>query len=737
MIRQIPGWLAPAFKRPQDGADPVRFGRYNRGELYGTLVLIAAVALVFMPVIGFGFLNYDDPLNVCDNPLVTHFSWANIRRFWSSPYEGLYIPLTYSLWVFLAGLSGLFSAGDSALQPAIFHAANLLVHLASVLVVFRLLRQLLNNDWAAVAGALLFGLHPIQVEAVAWVTGMKDLLGGFFSILALERFLFYVTAAGGRDAALRRYGLASLVFVLALLAKPSAMTVPLLAGVIAYFCLGRSPKVLLGELLPWLLLAIPVLIVARASQPIAQISFDLSWWQRLLVVGDSLSFYLAKLFWPFGLGPDYGRIPTQIIARGWAYVSLLPPLVVAGMLCWKWRSPWLRAGGLLFFLAPLPVLGLVAFDFQNISTVADRYLYLAMVGPGLLTASLLCRFRSRLVMVMVFAGLALLALESRLAVGYWQDSLTFNRHALLVNPDSSISYRNLGIALVDSGNFREALSAYRRAIEIDPNKPDAYLGLGNAYAKVGMSREAIASYQKALSIDPRNLGLVYRKTGLVYRKMGDAYESLGEYDQALNSYSLALYNYRRFEIGGDELARLHIATGLLYKNMGRNAEAIESYRQALLEKPDFAEAMSNLGVIYGELGRVDEAEKFYRGAVTSKPTLAEPYNNLGLICLGSHREQEAVALFSKAVALAPHQPTPAYNLGNAYLALGQFEPALAAFQQALKSSPGFTPALNGIAQVYRRMGRSDLAGTYDAEVKAPGRDGTSAVAGAELQGGWK
>lgn len=680
------------------------------------LTVTLAVAAVFLPVTGFEFLSYDDSLNVYENSLITDFSWASLRRFWGGPYEGLYIPLTYSLWGVLADLSGLFAAGPgSPLNPVFFHAANLLIHLASVLVFFRLLGRLLQDPWAAAVGALFFGIHPVQVEAVAWVTGMKDLLGGFFAILALERYLFYAASAEGvrKEVARRRYGVATLIFALSLLAKPSTVTTPLLAGVLGYFCLERPPRSLARELLPWLFLTIPVLLVTRASQPGSEGALAFTLGQRLLVAGDALSFYLGKLCWPVALAPDYGRSPTQVLGQDWVYLTLLPPLALALLVGWKWRAPWPRAAALLFFLALLPVLGLVSFDFQRISTVADRYLYLAMLGPGLLVAWLFRRFRRRWVVPLVIAGLALLATGSRLALRHWHDSLSFNTHALLVNPRSSTAYNNLGVTYCESGKFREALSAYQRAIEIAPEKPNAYVNLGNLYEKAKMAREALNFYRQAIPLVPQSYGLVYRK-------IGDAYESLGEHEQALTNYHQSLYYYRLAEAGGFELARVHVAIGMLYKGMGQNAEAIAAYRRALVELPDFAEALSNLGLIYEEQGRVAEAEECYRQAVARKPALAEPYNNLGLIYLAHHREEEAVALFRKAVELSPRQPVPAQNLGRGYLALGQYEAARAAFQRVLQLNPGFAPALSGLAQTYRRMGQVNLATAYESQARALG-----------------
>ena len=197
-----------------------RATRAARQQLALGAMLFFAVMVVFCRVCGYEFLDFDDNLNVYENPLLLHLSPANLLRFWLKPYEGLYIPLTYSLWAILAKFSVWIPAADGKLfNPQLFHSANLLLHGANTIVLFCLLRLLVKKDWPAAAGALLFALHPVQVEEVAWVTGLKGVLSGFFSLLALWLYALHgssIQQVPGRWS--RHYLLATLFFFAALLA---------------------------------------------------------------------------------------------------------------------------------------------------------------------------------------------------------------------------------------------------------------------------------------------------------------------------------------------------------------------------------------------------------------------------------------------------------------------------------------------------------------------------------------
>lgn len=524
-----------------------------RQELFGAGAIVLAVLALYYPVVGFEFLNYDDPTNVFENPLITSFSLDSLHRFWTGSFESLYIPLVYTFWGILAKVAQLLPGSASALSPLPFHLANLGLHMASTLLVFRLLQRLGATSPAAAVGALFFALHPLQVEAVAWVTGLKDLLSGFLALLAIHYYLRHLQTnqeGSGPAGGWRDYALACGFFLLALLAKPSTVTVPLLAGVLGYFCAGQPFRKLARELLPMQAVALLVAMVTMAAQPGGQFPLILSFWQRILIAADALSFYGGKLFWPAVLGPDYGRMLVSILNNPRVYLTLLTPVVLGVAVYLGRRKRWLPAGLLIFVLALLPVLGFLPFTFQKTSTVADRYMYLAMLGPAMLMAmgwELLPARTARLVLLILLAGLAA---RSTVQVRAWRDSFTLNRLAIQVNPGSDKAYNNLGAAYEDAGNLQEALAAYRRAIAISPFSPYPYHNLGRLLSMAGFHREALDNFERALPLAPPS-------PAHVLLHIGDEHLALGNFAAARNSYLQALENGRRERLGPAEMAGIN------------------------------------------------------------------------------------------------------------------------------------------------------------------------------------
>ena len=252
-------------------------------------LLAAVLALLCFRQVGFhDFVVYDDSIHVYANPHLKKTPLSNIPKFWQAPYEGLYIPVTYTVWAGIAGATSRDTTSGTEHNPYAFHLANLLVHLLSVLVVAALLRRLVRHDWAAFGGALLFALHPLQVEPVAWVSGLKTVLGGFFLLAAAWQYVCYAGAPVGGSKRRLHYALATAAFVLAMLAAPGAVVAPLVAGIIACTLLGRPVRQTAKELLPWLLVAIPVVIVTKMSQPDLEPAFIPALWQRPLIAGDAV-----------------------------------------------------------------------------------------------------------------------------------------------------------------------------------------------------------------------------------------------------------------------------------------------------------------------------------------------------------------------------------------------------------------------------------------------------------------
>lgn len=622
------------------------FGGKHREYKWLLLVLLAPLA-VFLQLGGHEFLGYDDPSNIYQNPHLVDFSLDNLLYFWQGPYLRLYIPLTYNFWLLLAKLSQLLNSADGTpTNPHLFHLANLLVHLGATTLLFLILRELLDNVRAAAVGAVLFAIHPLQVEPVAWASAMKDLLSGFWSLLALWQYLRYCRAPE-KGQQIGHYLSATLALALALLAKPSAVMVPLMAGLLGGLLLKRPWRRVLGELSPWLLCAVPVIMVTSQAQAWVAHVYKPPIWQRFLIAGDALSFYLAKLLLPLNLGPDYGRLPELVLTKEWVYLTGIIPYLLALVLFWKLPRPGLTAAG-LFLLPLLPVLGLQPFAFQAISTVADRYLYLAMLGPALAAALMYSHYqRQKIFALLLVALLVLLAGQSAIQTRYWKNPFVFEAHAIQVNPQSWNAYLRYGVSQSLDNHKEDALASLKQALVIKPDFADAYYNLGVVYSDLGQKEQALAAYQQTLYLSPGN---VPAALGL-----GDLYRESGQYDRAIMYYRIAVDN-------DPTQAEYHVRLGESYALAAREREALGSFRQAIALQPNYAEAHYRLGAIYQQRREYDQAITSYRTVLQLRPDSAESYNNLGIIFQEQGKVTEAAASFQQAIAISPGLASAAANL---------------------------------------------------------------------------
>lgn len=666
------------------------------------LIIALITGAILGPVCGFHFLSYDDALNIYENPYVVHLTPSNLLHFWQAPFAQLYIPLTYTTWSLLAGVSRLFFPGsEGQIVPYLFHSANLLLHLANVLLVYALAKRLGSGGWAAAAGALLFALHPVQVEAVAWATGLKDLLSGFFSLLALWGYVRFVQEAPGREGrwgGWQLYTLATFSLVCALLAKPGAVVLPALAYVTGFALLGRSQRQLARELLPWLALTLPVIVITQGAQAQEYAGFVPSLWERLLIASDSLSFYLGKILWPALLTVDYGRVPLGVLGQKTLLLTALGPWLAALLLLGirqKWRRSEPLACALLFTLALLPVSGLIPFTYQGISTVADRYLYLAMVGPALALTYFLLHYHPRPLLLLLLLLLTALGARSSIQLRQWHDSETFYTRTIATSPWSWFAWNNYGRHLENSGRLPEAERAYRQALRINPFYARAYSNLGNLLEEQGRDQEALAAFQQAMRIAPGN---------------EEPYLNIGDLHRDDRRWPEAEHFYRKAAALRPDLALAQANLGVALKKMGRLREALAPFQKAVALDPNFAEVYNNLGIVYRKLGQPKEAVAAFRRAISLKEEFVEAHNNLGHLYLLQGFFTEALPLLKKAAALAPAQPVPLDNLGQAYEGLGRHREALSAFWQAVKADASYLPARENLTRIQAELEKEEAAG---------------------------
>jgi hypothetical protein len=497
--------------------------------------LAAIVAGVFSPLFSAEFLQWDDGKNLFENPRMLPPSWGNCAYYWSHANLSLYIPATYTVWSGLAAISQMPADGPNnrTLNPASFHIANVIAHALAVVVVFNILRMF-TADLPAAMGALLFAIHPMQVEAVGWVCGMKDVLAGLFGLVAVWQYLAHVS---GRPAQFSwHYLAASAAFVVATLSKPSAVITPVVCGIIAVGILTIPWRRVLWGMTPWLCVSGAIAVIAALAQPMHYSSAHFPVWARPLIATDALAFYLRKLVWPIGLCLDYGRTPPSVLSggNGQAYWTWIIPLSVGLLLWWK-RKEWPRVGvaALVSVAALLPVLGLARFNFQNISTVADHYFYFAMLGPAIALAGFLqVRGKSFAVVGLTALVITVLAVMCHAQTFMWMSEPVAFAHVIDVNPRSEVGHSHLWQLALNRRDFAAAEAEARVIISLYPADSRGYMDLGDTLSETDRWREAVDAYQHAIQIEPNN-AVPYNNLAALYNAHGESQRAIPLYHKAL------------------------------------------------------------------------------------------------------------------------------------------------------------------------------------------------------------
>ncbi|MFN2250397.1 MAG: tetratricopeptide repeat protein [Anaerolineae bacterium] len=491
------------------------------------MLLVVLTVLVFARTWQYDFLEWDDVSLIVDNPRFDPPTAAGLLAFWTDDFQGFYSPLTYTAFWLQAAAFGM--------NGGRFHIVNLVLHAANVVLVFLLVKTLVTAysarraresegrsrraqtaalscpaaPWLAAAAALLFAVHPLQVEAVAWVTAIKDLLSTFFALLAM---LFYFGRPRAGSGPLRYWPPGTVWYVLALLAKPTVVVLGPIAVALDIGVYGKDWRSAVRDVALWLVLAVPMAVVTKLVQPSEMLEQVAPMWLRPFVAADAVQFYLAKLLAPMHLAPDYGRTPEWLLySETWRWAWIVP---FALLLLAIYAA---RRGARLplflyatFVLALAPVLGIVPFLYQRQSTVADHYMYLPFVvvaiGAGLVLAQLSGRRQAGAVAA-VTAVAAVLAVLSLAQLPHWRDDAAFFTYALERHQDGTLLHMTYGQSLFKDKRYGESLIQFRWAADLRPH-PDIYNNIGITLVNLKKYDEARASFERALELDPTDQSAV-------------------------------------------------------------------------------------------------------------------------------------------------------------------------------------------------------------------------------------
>jgi len=608
--------------------------------------------------------------------------------------------------------------------PAGPHLTNVILHAINTLLLFLLLKRLTSTLWPSAFVATLFGIHPLHVESVAWVSERKDVLSGLFFMLTLLMYARYaqncaksqvsgVTWLGSRD-----YWLAVLFFALGLMSKPMLVTLPFVLLLLDYWPLkrfglstlnsdqSRAGSQLSTKRILWLVLEkIPFFVLSAAScmatvlaQREAIKSMNvLPFTLRLNNALVSVVTYITQMVWPANLAAFY---PYRFDTPAWQIAGAGMLLLFITVLAFRTaqRFPCFLVGWLWYLGMLVPVIGLVQVGGQ---AHADRYTYLPQIGLYLVIVWVIrdwtagWRWRRPALGVAALSVVAVLMVCSLKQTAYWQNDESLWTHALACTSGNYTAHNNLGYVLVAQGRSAEAIKHYEEALAINPNYSEVINNLGTALLNQGRLDEAAKYYHRAIEIYP-GFAEAYNNLGILLTKQGQTAEAIEQYRKAieLNPNRAEFYNN----------------LGNLLATKGRTAEAIEQFQKALEVEPDNAKVRYNLANIFIVQGRWDEAIEQYQQALKQMPDSIHAHYQLGLALQSQGRFTAAIAQFQRVLELDPRHVTAQNNL--AWLlatcpenSLRDGKKAVELAQQAVQLSGGNSPEiLDTLAAAYAEAG---------------------------------
>ncbi|RJP75752.1 MAG: tetratricopeptide repeat protein [Desulfobacteraceae bacterium] len=562
------------------------------------LLLTFLIFSIYYQTITYDFISYDDEMYITSNPhVLSGLNMKNMAWAFTTSWASNWHPVTW--------ISHMADVQVFGMNSGAHHFVNMMFHIMNSLLIFFLFRKMTSDYWQSCFIAVLFAVHPLHVESVAWVSERKDVLSTFWGLLTLWNYIRYVDHPG-----VYRYGLMVLFFSLGLMAKPMLVTLPFVFILLDYWPLkrfyttsslekGEEKKILI--IMPFFRLWLekfPLMIIAAGSCMItiwaqqqggavgtAEV-FPV--WDRVVNALTAYIFYIEKMVWPFGLAVIY-PYPSSFPVYEFVRVGFLFAVISILAFSAVKRFPYIIVGWLWYIGTLVPVIGLIQVGSQS---MADRYTYIPLIGLFIIISwgipDLTARWihKKKIITASALIICVCMAASAHTQTRYWKNSIRLFQHALEVTSGNWIAYNNIGYALSIQGLADQAIGYFQEALRINPEYHDARFNLGVALVSRKRFPEAIHQFYKVLKNRPDDKD--------VHLHLGRIFSLYNQFDKAVKHFT------RASELDPDN-AGVYNNIGVLYAKKGNFKKAIYFFQKAMIIQPDYPEAAYNLKRARGAL----------------------------------------------------------------------------------------------------------------------------------------
>ncbi len=733
------------------------FGSSQVPVFFYLFVVLIAVFFAFSPVLNAEFLNWDDREHILENPAVKSLDSDRLTQTFTQRVNKIYIPLTT--------LSFALEHHFFGFNPTVFHLNNVLLHLLVVALVFCIGVRLGMFPAASALAAFLFGIHPMHVESVAWITERKDVLYAAFYLAAVHQFLIYLDRKR-----IFHYVLSLGLGALSLLAKPMAISLPLILLLVEWFK-GEKKGVGVANKIPFFILAMGIGWItysAEARTPHTEFFPGLLTWIW------TFAFYLKKFFFPLDLTPIY-NLPQPVSLAHPEFMGAIAIFIAVLLLAWLGRAHRWPQFALGFYF--LSIFFLLRFDaVRDVNIVADRFMYLPSLGLCWWlgkSAFQMLRAQQNPVRLTVLGALMTCLLVSYSIktmgqVGIWTNSYSLWTHQMKLDPSEPVAYQNLAVYLAGVDTFEQdtamyrsyiklsragysedqissehrksiarverVMQLYKKAIVLDTQRVETFYNLGNLYRDLDLKSEALKLYAHAITLDPKFKNARFEYALLSYQE-GLVNESLAAFEQViatdpldddayymvvrtLNQLSaqashreqivplrdrlLAAFTQRAFLPDAKLLSLFNV--GVLYAETGDYEQSLRAFRLATQRDPRYLKAIYGMGKIYEQMRDYTLAREAYEKVLAIDPRNTEAYISLGQLNASLQNFSAGIDLLKKALAINPRHAIARYNLGFLYETTGQLDLAQKEYLLSVEIDPRQAEAYYNLGNVQAGLG---------------------------------